>query len=68
MKRISVKSSNIDSIGYENGILEIAFVGGSVYQYLNAPNMVYEGLMHAPSKGAYFYEYMKDKYQTIKVG
>jgi hypothetical protein len=68
MKRISVKSTNINSIGYESGILEIAFVGGSVYQYLNVPDTVYEELMHAASKGGYFHKYIKDKYQTIKAG
>ncbi len=33
MERISVVSSNIKSVGYEKGILEIEFHTGSVYQY-----------------------------------
>ena len=68
MSRTPVRSSNIASVGYENGTLEIAFVGGGVYQYFNVPEHVYQGMMSAASKGSYFHDYIKDGYQTRKVG
>ena len=37
MYRIPVSSSNLASVGYEGGILEIEFKSGSVYQYSGVP-------------------------------
>lgn len=56
MKRQSVVSSNVASVGYdaENEILEIEFNNGGVYQYFNVPENVYEELMSANSHGQYF--------------
>ena len=31
MERIPVSSSNLASVGYEEGVLEVAFKSGSVY-------------------------------------
>ena len=56
MKRQSVESSNLASVGYdaENEILEIEFNHGGVYQYFDVPENVYEELMSASSHGQYF--------------
>ena len=54
MYRIPVSSSNLASVGYEGGILEIEFKSGLVYQYSGVPASVYEALMSAPSRGKYF--------------
>ena len=54
MNRTPVRSSNIASVGYENGTLEIAFVDGGVYQYFNVPEHVYQGLMSAVPKDVIF--------------
>jgi hypothetical protein len=56
MKRQAVESSNLASVGYdaENSILEIQFNHGGVYQYLDVPENVYDGLMNADSHGQYF--------------
>lgn len=61
MKRTSVSSSNIASIGYDAArrILEIEFLNGSVYQYSNVPESLYNGLMNASSHGSYFDSYIK---------
>ena len=61
MKRISVLSSNLKSVGYDNEkqILEIEFQNCSVYQYFNVSQKVYEKLMSAESKGKYFFETIK---------
>lgn len=71
MKRQSVHSSNIASIGYDdnNKILEIEFHHGGVYQYLNVPFDVYEKLMDANSHGTYFSANIRNNslYRTIKL-
>lgn len=66
MQRHSVSSSNISSIGYENGILEIEFHGNRIYQY-NVPQSVYDGLMSASSHGKYFAEHIKNFYRPIRI-
>lgn len=64
MKRVPVQSSNIVSIGYDQGdfILEIEFHGGRVYQYLSVQPEVHQGLMSAHSIGSYFHQNIKGRY------
>lgn len=61
MERKHVASSNIDSIGYDstNQILEVEFLNGSIYQYYDVPESLYDGLMSADSHGKYLNEYIK---------
>lgn len=69
MERESVRSSNIASIGYEeiNEILEIEFLSGGIYQYLDVPEDVYDELMEADSHGKYFASNIKDVYEFVKI-
>jgi hypothetical protein len=68
MDRISVRSSNIVSVGYDSvsETLEIEFDNG-VYQYSGIPEAVHRGLMSASSAGRYFHKNIKDKYSCVKV-
>lgn len=71
MNRTPVSSSNLASVGYDAAqrILEIEFLTGSVYQYLNVPQSVYAGLMAAESHGRYFDANVKKagySYQQIR--
>lgn len=61
MERQYVVSSNIASIGYDpdNMILEIEFLSGSVYQYYDVPQSIYDGLMTADSHGKFLAAYIK---------
>ncbi|MGI0027090.1 MAG: KTSC domain-containing protein [Nitrosopumilaceae archaeon] len=70
MNRISVESSNLSSVGYdfEMRVLEIEFHGGGIYQYSNVTESDYNGLMNAESKGKYFAQHIKNKYDYRKVG
>lgn len=71
LERMSVQSSNISSVGYDqaSSSLEIEFHHGGVYQYYGVPGHVYEGLMKAESKGSYFHHYIKlPGYPYKKVG
>ena len=68
MDRTPVSSSNIASIGYEDGTLEIAFLRGSgVYQYYGVPESVYRDFMSASSKGNYFTRCIRGCYREKKV-
>lgn len=68
MQRVPVSSSNLKSVGYESGILEIEFHGSGIYQYSHVPQSVYEGLMGATSKGTFFNQYIKQgPYTCVKI-
>ena len=69
MKRETVSSSNLRSIGYDRSIqtLEIEFNSGGIYQYSQVPENVYTGLMDAPSHGRHFNHFIKNKYPTRRV-
>ena len=61
MDRTYVSSSNIASIGYDpmQMILEVEFLNGSIYQYYDVPEALYEGIMSAEAHGKYLNEYIK---------
>ncbi len=67
MERIHVRSSMLDSVGYDEttGTLEVKYKSGGIYKYRNVPLEVYLGLMSAYSKGRYFNRYVKGKYRAF---
>ncbi len=67
MERIPVSSSNLASVGYQDGILEVAFKSGSVYQYTGVSESVYEALMSAPSHGKFFAAFIRNNYPYRQV-
>lgn len=69
MKRQSVESSNLASVGYdaENEILEVEFKHGGVYQYFDVPQNVYKELMNASSHGVYFSANIRNNYEFRKL-
>jgi lysyl-tRNA synthetase class 2 len=56
MKTIAVDSITLRAVGYdaERRLLQIQFHNRSTYQYFEVPATVFEELIKAPSKGAYF--------------
>ena len=70
MQRHSVASSNIASIGYDANTetLEVEFLNGSVYQYYNVPQNMYDQLMAEGSKGRFLNAYIKNAYPYSRVG
>lgn len=53
MRRERLDSSSVASAGYDPAerVLEVEFVNGGVYQYLDVPGTEYEGFRQAESKG-----------------
>jgi len=56
MERTRVSSSLIHSVGYDAAarVLEVELLEGHVYQYRDVSPFIYEGLLAAKSKGAFF--------------
>jgi len=68
VKRTHVSSSAIRSIGYDAKLhlLEVEYVSGDVYLYYYVPEVEYEQLTQAESKGAYVNQRIKPKYPYRK--
>ena len=59
---ISVSSSAIAAIGYENGTLAVRFHNSGTYNHPGVPYSVYAGLINASSKGAYYNTHIRGRY------
>lgn len=68
MNMTPVTSSNLSSVGYENGTLYIRFHSGGLYAYSGVPQSVYIDLMNAPSKGQYFHAHIRTSYPCHRIG
>jgi len=69
MKIIAAASTSLRTVGYdaERQLLQIEFHNRSVYQYFEVPATVYEELMQAPSKGAYFNQSIRQRFDFALV-
>jgi hypothetical protein len=69
IRRQSVESSAIAKIGYSKRrhILEIEFVNGAVYRYLDVPVTVYQDLMAAESKAGFYDSNIKGRYRSVLI-
>lgn len=66
---ISVSSSNIRSIGYDDrtSTLTVEFRGNSLYEYYNVPQYVFEAFRRAGSKGTFHADHIKDNFNYRKI-
>ena len=69
MDRVSVNSSNVDSVGYnpDSLTLEIEFNSGDIYQYYDVPEYIYDELISAGSVGQYLNQNVKNNYSYDQV-
>lgn len=69
MKRAPVTSSNVAEVGYDASAmtLEVVFNNGSVYQYFDVPESVYQELVRAESVGGFLHANIKGRYRYTKV-
>jgi hypothetical protein len=67
--RQPVESTAIARIGYSKHrhILEIEFVNGAVYRYLDVPTTVYRDLMSAESKARFYDSNIKGHYRSVLI-
>ena len=64
MQRVLVESTTLGSAGHDaqSAVLELQFRSGAVYQYFFVPPSVYQDLLSARSKGAYFNQRIRGIY------
>jgi hypothetical protein len=67
--RQSVQSAAITNVGYSkrHHILEIEFVNGAVYRYLDVPVSIYRDLMSAESKARFYDSNIRKHYRSVLV-
>jgi hypothetical protein len=65
IRREPIESRSITSIGYhaELRVLEIEFRRGAIYRFFSVPPSVFEGLQKAESKGRYFSQSVRGKFE-----
>jgi hypothetical protein len=63
------ESSNIAQFAYDDAsqVLKVEFKNGSVYDYFDVPQHVFEGMRYAPSKGQYLAQEIKGRYRYARV-
>ena len=69
MKRISVNSNKLLSVGYDAKlqVLEIEFNDHNVYQFVNATAAVYAALINATDKYAYYVANIMYEFAGLRV-
>ena len=62
-------SSNIARFAYDDGsrVLKVEFMNGSVYDYFDVPNHVFNEMRNASSKGQYLAQQIKGTYRYARV-
>lgn len=70
MNRDPVASSNLVSMGYDpdSETLEIEFRNGTIYQYYNIPQALYEQFVTANSMGSFLNTHIRNAYPYSRVG
>ena len=66
MQRQRVQSSNIASVGWSEGTMEIEFLNGGIYQYANVPHGLYIEFLSSNSKGQFFHSRIKSVFDYRK--
>lgn len=69
MNMHNVDSSNIAAIGYDEDsqTLQVEFHNGTLYQYFDVPEMIYDGMDHSSSVGQYLNQQVKGIYRYSRV-
>jgi hypothetical protein len=67
--RVPVESTAIAAIGYSKRLraLEIEFINGAIYRYLEVPTTLYRALMAAKSRAQFYDRNVRGKYRSIHV-
>ncbi len=63
MDREKVDSSNLESVGYSEGVLEVEFKNGAIYRYFDVSSETFKELMNSDSLGKYFNSNIRNNYE-----
>jgi hypothetical protein len=66
---IDLASSDIAAVRYSAGdaVLEVRFVAGRSYRYYGVPGELFEALLEAASKGAFFNREIRGRYGDTRI-
>jgi hypothetical protein len=69
MQRVLLESSTLRSAIYYSSAatLELEFADGDVYRYFDVPEMVYNELLAADSKGNFFNKHIRNGYRFVQL-
>jgi hypothetical protein len=69
MHRIPLESSALASVLYlpQSRELEVAFLSGEIYRYLDVPPQAFWQLLAAPSKGSYYNFNIRKRFSFLKL-
>ena len=69
MQHVFVASTTLESAGHDaqSALLELQFRNGAVYQYFLVPPNVYQDLLGASSKGAFFNRNIRGRYRYRRI-
>ncbi len=62
-----MNSASVRSVGWSDGTLELEYVNGSIYQYVDVPQTTFAALLAAPSIGAYVNTDIKPYYDYREI-
>jgi hypothetical protein len=67
--RVAVQSRLLASIAYDPDqfVLQLEFLGGTIYQYFHVPRQAYRELLRADSKGAYFNRHVRSVFRYARL-
>lgn len=68
MRLVPVSSRSIAAIGYEGGVLVVAFRAGGAWRYHNVPPALAAQLLAAPSKGRFYARMVRGRFPSVRVG
>ena len=64
MSMLFVNSSSIRAVGWDGSTLAVLFhTSDTVYEHPGVPYSVYDGLMRASSKGAFYNRHIRGRYR-----
>lgn len=64
-REASAGSSNIVSVGWEDGVMEVEFRGGSLYRY-ECPREIFEEWQTAGFRGKHFHAHIRRVFEGVK--
>ena len=67
--RSPVRSSALATVGYSKRrhILEVEFINGAIYRYLDVPASVHRDLLAAPSKARFYDNNIRRRFRSLRV-
>lgn len=68
MTREPIASSMFTAVGFEDGVLEVQYANGGVYQASGVPESVHAALVSSDSPGKFFNANLRNKYTFTKIG